>query len=380
MSFLDYENAPGAALEPCAKPSVQDVESFRFYTNDLFGGITHPSATCINDLNWLNVDDFLLNWHLFNREPEMQRVLRQIIESKWDSNANQRGLKHETPLVDHCLVFLLGRGADRFEMQRSHLITSCLRDKNGLYSPIHGYSRLFHPPQAIRAWQDFLRHHRMDLLFNDFVARIVLLQSPRSIQRVSSSDANGIDQRRLDFAKFYNSGCGHLNKLIKKGKIWSYLASCEVSCQSIRDSLYFPHIHAIVWTEPDANIDWLHQDLPDDVFIPKPIGIIRDWDGIKDFVRYIFQVDSIAHVYRKEWSENGIKEFNTATVNAWETMTRLVTGDAASRTFRRIRHRYLPDYGPKFVHGPYEAHLAKRRRKGRKVAAKLIARKNVRKT
>ena len=144
------------------------------------------------------------------------------------------------------------------------------------------------------------------------------------------------------------------------------MASCEIACRSIRDSLYQPHVHAIVWMEADDCADWLDYDLPEGVRLLRPTAPISEWTGIERFVRYLFQANTIGEVYRREWEETGVREFNVATVNAWENMLWLLSGDPDSAPFKRILFRYLPGRDHEFIHREHAAHRNRKMLRARK--------------
>lgn len=359
MSLSIVPHPTYAGLGPCKAPSQQTLEVLRFELHsEAFEGLIHDNATSLYELNWLCIPDIIHNWALLASEPDKQETLTAVINASWRDNIYRRGLKHQCPLIDHLLLMTMGRGVDRFPRYGSRLVTSCLKNRaDGLYSQDKVNVRVINPPHAKSEAEEFVKEHRLELLFGPFVARILLFEpQDDSLEFIGSWSGNNTETRRGEYEQFFNSVTGHLGRLIKRHKIWSYVASCEIACRSIRNSLYHPHVHAIVWVEPDDCADWLEYELPPNVRLCRPGGIITSWEGIDKFVRYLFQVNSIAEVYRREWQEDeGIREFNVKTVNAWETIIRLVSGDASGRAYKRIRFRGLPGKGPEFVHREYEA-------------------------
>jgi hypothetical protein len=79
----------------------------------------------------------------------------------------------------------------------------------------------------------------------------------------------------------------------------------------------------------------------------------------------MFQANSIGEVYRREWEETRIREFNVATVNAWENMVWLLSGDPDSAPFKRILFRYLPGSDREFVHREHAAYRNRRMHRAR---------------
>jgi hypothetical protein len=368
MIFLPPENALYGPLEPCDPPSLHSLELLRMEVGeDLFRGEVHYGAESIYDLNWTNGNDIVANWRLLDAEPDKQHALRAVLESSLSGNRFRRGLKHECPLIDHLMVMTLGRGVDRMGRYGTRLVTSCLKNRTtGHYSPDKVNVRSINPPQAMRQADEFLKHHHLPKLFDRFVARILLFEpADDSVRYVGQSSSNNAEMRREQYKMFFSSVTGHLNRLVKRHRVWSYMVSCEIACRSIKESLYQPHVHAVVWMDPDDCVDWLEYELPADTRLRRPSGMISKWTGIERFVRYLFQTNSIGEVYRREWGEIGIKEFNVATVNAWENMVWLLSGDPDSAPFKRIRFRYLPGRDDQFVHRPYWQYMERKRRRSK---------------
>lgn len=374
--FFDHNQAFYAPLSPCRPPSQQELNRLRFDAhNGLFAGRVHHNAGSVYDLNWLNILDVRANWHLFDADPEKQHALRAIVKSAWSGNTHQRGLKHECPLVDHCLLMALANGVNLLPRYGYRLIYSCLKDpETGNYSPDKVNLRVLNPHSAVSEADDFLRHHSLEGLFKTLPARILLFDpTDPELDRVGASADCNADVRRRQFKAFFDSVTSHLDDLIKRHTIFNYFASCEISCKSIRGSLFHPHLHAVVWMEPGTSVEWLEHNLPEGVRLLRPGGLLTSYQSVVDFVRYLFQVNSIAEAYKREWSEDGIREFNISTVNAWETMLRLVTGDAGSRAYKRIRYRYLPGRERNFVHRKYDRYKKGQARRRQQAARRRAA-------
>jgi hypothetical protein len=369
MMFLPPENAFYGSLEPCGPPSRHSLELLRMEVGEeMFRGEVHHGARSLYDLNWTNPNDIVANWRLLDGEPEKQHTVKAILESSWSGNRFKGGLKHQCPLIDHLAVMTMGRGVDRMGRYGTRLVTTCLKDRDtGYYSPDKVNVRSINPPQAVREADQFLRRHHVHKLFGSFVARILLFEpSEDSIRYVGQSSSNYAGKRREEYKEFFHSVTGHLNRMVKGRKIWSYMASCEIACRSIKDSLYQPHVHAIVWMEGEDCPDWLDYELPEGVRLKRPTAPISEWTGIERFVRYMFQANSIGEAYRREWDEVGRREFNVATVNAWENMIWLLSGDPDSAPFKRILFRYLPGRDHEFIHREHAAYMNRKMLRVRK--------------
>ncbi len=368
MILFPQQNAAESPLRPCKPPSRRDLALLAMEVGEkLLEGNVHHEARSIYDCNWTNPNDIVANWRLLDAEPDKQHALRAVLESSLSGNRFRRGLKHECPLIDHLMVMTLGRGVDRMGRYGTRLVTSCLKNRTtGHYSPDKVNVRSINPPQAMRQADEFLKHHHLHKLFDRFVARILLFEpADDSVRFVGQSSSNNAEMRREQYKMFFSSVTGHLNRLVKRHRVWSYMASCEIACRSIKESLYQPHVHAVVWMDPDDCVDWLEYELPADTRLRRPTGMISKWTGIEKFVRYMFQANSIGEVYRREWEEAGIREFNVATVNAWENMVWLLSGDPYSAPFKRIRFRYLPGRDDQFVHRPYRQYMERKRRRSK---------------
>ncbi len=371
--FFDRPDAFYGPLQPCNPPSRGDIERIRFQAGEkLFTGPVHANATSIYELNWLSVSDLLANWHMLDADAEKQHAVCKILKSSWDYNQYQRGLKHECPLIIHLMLMVMGNGIERVRRYGTRVIYSCLKNPaDGYYSPDKVNTRLLNPPYAVRQAKEFERKHNVEKLFGLMPARLLLFEpSPEDLRYVGDSADTNADARRDQYEQFFDSVHAHLNRLTRNHRIFSYFSSCEISCMSIRDSLYRPHVHAVVWMEADTCTDHLFVDLPQEVRLLPPGGLLTRYSDVKQFLGYIFQVNSIAQVYQNEFREEDIIKFNQRTVTAWENMVRLISGDEDSRACKRIRFRSLPGQERDFVHKEHRAYKKRQAKREKRTARK----------
>lgn len=340
MSFRD---APEVGIPEIDAHHGLVNPSLRIGHEWMFTDRVHEGARDLYDLDWLNINDITENIGLLDREPAKAAAVRAVLAGNFDGHYAADGMKERALLPAHLLLLVLGRVVDRLPRYGTRVVTCCLRDAEGRYSPDNVNLRFLNPRCALRDHRRFLRRHNPAALFDEgFEARILLLHAPPEIQHIGDAAANNADTRRREFRTFFNTATDHLNALVKRGRLRAYFASCEVSCQSIWDSMFFPHVHAVVWMPANTDPEWLLAGLPEGVTLARPGGVHREFRGVERFISYLYRVNSLTGAYSRERDDHDLREFNRRTVNAGENLVTLMQSDAEGRGFRRIRYRQLP--------------------------------------
>lgn len=281
----------------------------------LFEGKTHRDARNWAFLNLLNVNDHLLNWDRL--DDSMQSDLTCIIEGDWDEgewedgarrgyNRSAGGIKgkSDAALAEQLLLYA-GLGIRDMVFNGYKIIPSNVRDRNG-HRDRHTTSLGFIDPRAANAKiADFFKRYDPARLMPRFSATRVLFNSPEDLWEVGDRT----DLVRDSYNDFFEGVAGRLSKWYDQGSIVACFARFEIGIKSLAASIFHPHVHAVIWHRQDHTRKFLQQS-----YLRGEIEEIQEpqryWREIRNFVRYMMQVQPIGPRCRIEWDENHPEEVN----------------------------------------------------------------------
>lgn len=314
MSFLlhNEHNPP-----PLLKPNAEDIDRLRSEIPSIFRGEACGTGKGRYDFNELHLPDYLWNWS--SLDWITQRLVQEFTRASWLNSHFRKGLK--SPLIpgEHALL-MIGSGIHDTEASGrsgTGLVRSMFMNAAGeyIYPPCN--LRQFGPRSARRYSKGLVSSRNFDQLLEQSPAVHVIINAPRSIQLVGEDPFHHVDGYR----SFFKEACHMLECWSRRKAIHAVLGSCEISCTSIIDGRFHPHVHAIIWTElneeerrklaPDWSIKWG--------------SLITERERLDEKIHYIFKAYGLSDIYRRELERDNPdrQEFNRRTINAWSSLRRL---------------------------------------------------------
>jgi hypothetical protein len=312
-----YQYDSDAEVEPVhkfiPKPSEYTVETIRKKFPILFEGKVHRNARSLEELNYLLVPDYLENWNIL--PPKVKEAFKDVMESNWEkaegrkiANWNEIGIKMKAsdhPLIDH-LLFNIGCEVWDKVPRETDVIHSSLKGDLGNYNRKTSSRRYINPNAAAKEIKHSEGLWRPELLYREMNSISVLFETP---DRLFDQTDTMVERRAKNRDLF------HRNLLSLQGlkEVQSYVLSHEISLGSIRNKEFKPHSHGIVWFLQDEGLGFLEKAKGEGILKFRPEDFNTGWSGEKGMWEYIIKTQNLADVYRREWSEDGIREFNNNT-------------------------------------------------------------------
>lgn len=314
MSFLFYneDNPP-----PLLTPNRGDIDRLRVELPSIFGGERCGLGKGRYDFNLLRLPDYLSNWD--SLDWITQRLLQEFTRSSWLNSNYRKGLK--SPLIpgEHALL-MIGSGIHDTEASGrsgTGLVRSMFMNAAGQYIYPPCNLRQFGPRAARRYSKTLVESRDFDRLLAESPAVHVIINAPRSFQLVGEDAFHHVEKYR----HFFQEAGQMLERWSRRKAIHAVMASSEISCSSIMEGRFHPHIHAIIWTEldqiqlqelaPDCSLKWGH--------------LITERERLDEKIHYIFKAYGLSATYRRELERDNPdrQEFNRKTINAWSSLRRL---------------------------------------------------------
>ena len=326
----DSEHDPDAEVHmvprEISKPSQDSFGSIGNKFPILYEGKIHYGARSPDELNYLLVPDYRENWDILT--PEAKRAFRAVMNSNWEkavdgrhANWNENGIKKKSsdhPLIDH-LLFNIGCEIWNKVPRETDVIHSSLKGDMGFYNSKTSSRRYINPNAAAKEIFNRQNLWRPELLYGEMDSINVVFDS----KELFIGDGHTTEDLRKRCRKLFNE---NLSKLKKMEQVQSYLLSHEISLQSIRRQEFKPHSHAIVWFLREDGLGFLERAKQEGILTFRPQDLNTSWDGEKGMWDYMVKTQNIADVYRREWSEEGIREFNNSAKEAIRTFIELHSG------------------------------------------------------
>lgn len=279
---------------------------------DLFVGETHSDAREANDLNLLNIYDYMLNWECLDNETRADVVT--IVEGLWSNdeeknssyNRSAGGIKGKSDKALAELMLLYAGLGVRDTLSTAHrIIPSNVRDLQG-YRDSNTTSLGFLDPRAANGRiKSFFNEYDPSKLMPRYHATRVLFNAPKEIWYFGGSTV----EARNRFNAYFTKVSARLDRWHKKGSIVACFARFEIAIQRLAGSIFQPHVHAVIWHRPGHRMRFLKN-----AFKRGEIEEIQnpqsDWNDIKGFIRYMMQVESIGSRYRIERDEANLRVYN----------------------------------------------------------------------
>ena len=330
----------------------------------------HKGARSLYELNYLLIPDFLENWEIL--PVGVKEAFKAVVESNWEkpeganwANWNEGGIKAKAsdhPLIDH-LLFNIGCEVWDKVPRETDVIHSSLKGDLGNYNSKTSSRRYINPNAAAKEIKQRNNFWQPTLLYKEMNSINVLFETPDSFFDVHDTL---VEQRNKCRNFFHNN----LIKLKKLKGIQSYVLSHEISLGSIRSKKFTPHSHGIIWFLKDEGLGFLENAQRQGLLKFRPEDMNTGWQGEKGMWDYIVKTQNLADVYRREWNERGITEFNVAAKECLHLFINLHYGDAGKvvdgKGKKMIYWNHIPTKGTenngKYFHLPlvkYKNRLAK---------------------
>lgn len=300
------------------EPNPADIARLKVEVPSLFTGETVHGAGSVYGFDQLHLPNYLTNWDRLDWQ--RQRLVQEFTRMSWLNCHFRRGLKPHINVAEHALLIIGGAIHDTEAVGRSgsRLVRSLFMDHGGRYVEKPCNLRQFSPRAARRFSRKLLRSRDFEGLARDFIALPVVIHAPRSIQLVGEDPFHAVET----YQSFYQHAGRLLERWSRRKGVRAILGSSEISCSSISEGRFHPHVHAIVWTskeEPEF-IRNLPTDWTAEFILP-----IQDPDHLANHIDYIFQAYGLSKTYRRELERDNPdrQDFNRKTVNAWCSLRRL---------------------------------------------------------
>jgi hypothetical protein len=300
------------------EPNPEDVARLRVEVPSLFSSETFHGAGSVYDFNQLHLPNYLENWDRLDWQ--RQRLVQEFTRMSWQDCHFRRGIKPPINVAEHALLLIGGAIHDTEAVGRSgsRLVRSLFMDQGGRYVEKPCNLRQFSPRAARRFSRKLLLSRDFAGLAREFAALPVVIHAPRSIQLVGEDPFHAIEA----YQKFFGDAGLMLERWSRRRGVRAVLGSSEISCSSISEGRFHPHVHALVWTSRE-DAEFI-RDLPDDWTAAFKLPI-QDSDHLAHHIQYLFHAYGLSTTYRRELERDNPdrQEFNRRTINAWSSLRRL---------------------------------------------------------
>jgi len=291
--------------------------------------------------NWLSPNDYVANWH--HLDEGSQTIFKKLMTADSSmNNSHYYGLKEHDSLPEHLLLLL---GADIQNIlpgNKIDMVSANLKYDGFRYTPEKLSCRSLCPRTAMAAQNDFRKNFDPEAMFHDFDASILMIDSPASLHEIHTCS----DEHRDAYMNFFRENSKFLTKQARKGHIYSYIYSHEISVTSILNRTFCPHTHVVVFYPKGTELQL--SDMQDDLAKVHPDrsldidrtkgreGVHSSFSTIKEFCSYIFKVSTMAKTYSREFTYENAQEINVGVVQCLHTLIELSTGTGdQKRGFQR---------------------------------------------
>ena len=309
--------------------------SLRQHYPELFDGVVHNNPRSKEHLNWISLPDQLANSDKLT--PDQRSNLDSLIHGYWEEKTwvmgglkcgNDKDLSFPEALLLLNSVeigHIIGGAA-------GHIVKSNIK-RNGEYPREKSNRRLLDPRAAKSAAHNIISRLDLDKTHRNRRALAVIFTYPEGNGLITVGD-NVLESREL-INSFYKNCHTTLLDWNAQKLIQAFIFSCEITCRSIRNSTFNPHVHAIIWIKDTHDFSFLHS--------MRDSGSSINWQEnrelitavhVKRTIRYMLQATSLVQVYRREYSEDNLWDFNRMTRNAHHHMHQLWSG-AGGRSMTR---------------------------------------------
>jgi len=361
-----------------------------------------------DDLNYLSVDDLLVNWDIL---PALaQHQLREIYESDLQSNALQLYTKRSGDLAQHLTLYSCLNYTSALN-QKVEPVTACLK-RHSLYSERTPHDKLTNPKCLYNLHKEFQRNHDMRLMPMELLDCVELLITTAQPTWTLSEDLIKLGDLKTDLYDFYTYVSTVLRDCTKLAgcPMTAFISSNEMAVDSIQQGTIKPHVHVLAYlpkssreqtelnalelvAQLSAKLEGLHisplrqkdscpdkhsrqqdtdlQDLGIEAQLAlvehraseasQPIRLLNSPADQACFIQYIFRGYSIHQVYLREvktLQPSELREFNHKSREIIHSLRFLSRGDTdvpeeelpegyrpvANKTTQRIRHANIPQH------------------------------------
>ena len=309
--------------------------------------------------NWLSPNDYVANWE--SLDDHTRSVFNTLLTA--DSSPSNRcyyGLKEHDSLPEHLLLLTGAEIWNLFPDRPTDMVTANLKFDGFRYSPTMVSSRILDSRTAMDAIHDFERIYNPAVMFKDFDAAILLIDSPVHLREIRDNS----DVVRDAYKQFFKENSAFLGGQIDKWKIFSYIYSNEISVTSIRRREFCPHTHFVAFypkgtelplVEMQADLAAVHPDRKLTMHTTGvPDGVHTSYRTLKDFCKYLYKVSTLAKTYRREFSYDCARDININTIHCLRTLVELTTGTGdKKKRFQQtgcVGIAKCCDKGRKYVH------------------------------
>ena len=298
------------------RPSNSIIQKLRVCAPELFDQRLHINARDRYSLNWLSYEDHLLNWDVLNTGQKLNLI--SIGEGDWDESLwVGGGLKcgdGKDLTFPEALMLLTAVDIGAIVRGGGWKIVSGNIRKNRKY-PSEKSNRRNIDPRAARTFNyEWVKDHNLAGLFPDYKGISAVFSLPENLVTVGNNLFRPRD-RINGFFKMVHTLLVDLQES-KESPLKAFILSNEISCRSIRRSEFNPHSHAILFVDRDSDFGFLELLRDGGLCIKWKDEIIRSENRLRNIITYISKATSLVEPYRREFSEDDLKDFNVMTVNA----------------------------------------------------------------
>jgi hypothetical protein len=326
--------------EPLPLPSPGSIIGLREKYPILFEGEVHKDAKSLHDINFLLIPDYLENWKVLPLG--VKEAFIAVTGGNWSGgNWNEKGIKRKSsdhPLIDH-LLFNIGCEVWNKVPRETDVINSCLKGGLDYYHSKTSSRRYINPNAAAKEIAHRESLYRPDLLYKGMNSISILFETDEQLADPHSS----LFEMKEAYRNYFHRNLTALKKITG---VQSYVLSHEISLTSIRRSEFKPHSHAIIWFLKGEGLEFLEKPRGAGILKYRPEDLNTTWAGEKGMWEYIVKTQNLADVYRREWSEVGVRDFNFKSKEALGRFIELHYGEIAQVTNKQGKKMIYWDHIP----------------------------------
>lgn len=316
--------------------------------------ISHGEPTSRYDFNFLNPDDYLLNWdYLSSIEKE---TFKNLLYSNTYKSPNRFGLK-KLNLESH-LLFSLGIDMTHILGKSKNYVLSNLKQRDNSTMFLCVNDKNLDPRSSLNAYNKFKKQYQIEDMFStDTVAYHMLISLDQEYHSIDS-----LEKSKEVFHNFFKENAKYLTRLChKKEKVCGYIYSHEISVDSIQNQKYRPHTHVIIFVkkgkdlfqteqkllEMESSFNIYHKNrkmslLKTPTASTTPLKRASSYADIEKSVQYLFRCYSLSETYRREINNQNIQELNQKTKETLYNLIFFFKSCSGDKTIRRFGASKIP--------------------------------------
>jgi hypothetical protein len=217
--------------------------------------------------------------------------------------------------------------------------------RNGKYPKGKSSRRLIDPRAAKSFISNWMKGKDLSSLFIKGKAKSLVIPYPEGLVTVGDDSLLVREETNAFFKRVHSLLVDWVKDRANPTR--AFIQSCEISCRSIRESLFNPHVHCLLWIKKDYDFSIL------DLARSEGLEVLEKGDEIttvakaRSVLSYISKSTSLVEPYRREFKEDDISIFNVMTVKAHHDLNELYSGAADEGSSRGMCRKFLKRGIPK---------------------------------